>query len=60
MSMRESGVKMADLVVSACPHYNANFSGYCEDCGQKTDCMLKTILTRLASIEARLAEIKPT
>jgi hypothetical protein len=40
--------------ISACPYHNAEFTGHCQDCQQRIDCMMTTILHQLVSLETKM------
>jgi len=56
--MKELEVKVSEQIENTCPHYHSDFSGRCEDCGLRTDCMMKTVLRKLQSLESMIAELK--
>lgn len=52
--MRETSGKQLGLTEGTCPHYQRDFSGYCEGCVQRGDCMLQAILHKVESLETRM------
>lgn len=55
--MKTATSKQAGLTEGTCPLYAKDFSGYCEDCVQRGDCMLKTILHKVETLEARIEQL---
>ena len=57
--MKETGGKRLGLTGWTCPHYEKDFSGYCEGCNQRGDCMLQAILHKVESLEAKVEGLSP-
>lgn len=57
--MKEITETQAVFTEWTCPHYRKDFSGYCEGCNQRGDCMLRTILRKVESLEAKVEELMP-
>ncbi len=55
--MRETAGKQPVTTGWTCSHYEKDFSGYCEGCNQRADCMLQTILHKMESLEAKVAAL---
>ncbi len=51
--MKISAQEQKELAGHTCPNYQPDFSGYCQECYQKTDCMLQTILHKLELASAK-------
>jgi hypothetical protein len=56
--MQNLDLRITEPGACSCPHFNVDFSGYCEGCGERTDCLMKTILRKLQSLESMIADIK--
>ncbi len=41
-----------------CPMKNDTYTGYCDGCNERTDCMLRDILLKLKDLELKLAQMK--
>jgi hypothetical protein len=41
-----------------CPAKTENYSGNCENCNEKPDCMMRDILTQLAQLQQEITKIK--
>ncbi len=38
---------------NTCPNFQPDFSGYCQECYRKTDCMLLAVLQKLESTKTQ-------
>jgi hypothetical protein len=45
--MTVSAQEQKKVTGHTCPNYQPDFSGYCQECYQRTDCMLRTVLRKL-------------
>jgi len=52
--MEMSVEQQKGLIGHACPNYEPDFSGYCQECYQKADCMLRSILLKLERRKEKL------
>ncbi len=51
--MSATAQKQPKTAGNTCPNYRPDFSGYCQECYQKTDCMLMAILHKLESTSSK-------
>ncbi len=54
--MNVTAEKQRELAGHTCPNYEPDFSGYCQECYRKAECMLQTALHKLESLKNRLGE----
>ena len=48
--------KQKELTGHTCPNFQPDYSGYCEECYQRTDCMLRSVVHGLESMKAKSAK----
>jgi hypothetical protein len=41
-----------------CPMRNDSYTGYCDGCNERMDCMLREILLKLKELELKVAQTK--
>ncbi len=56
--MKEVAERRTGLTELTCPHYQKDFSGYCEGCNQRGDCMLQTLLHKVESLETKIEDLR--
>jgi hypothetical protein len=57
--MTETAKQPKESVISTCPLYEKEFSGYCEGCNQRVDCMLLALLRKVEHIETKIENLSP-
>jgi len=57
--MAETARQPKEFTISTCPLYNKEFSGYCEECNQRVNCMLLALLRKVEHIETEIEKLAP-
>lgn len=57
--MADTAGQPKEFVISTCPLYGEEFSGHCEDCNQRVDCMLLALLRKVEHIETKIESLAP-
>ena len=52
--MKETTERLIQANMSTCPLYQKEFSGYCEGCNQRADCIMLAVLRKVEYIEAKI------
>lgn len=52
--MKKATERLTQVNMSTCPLYQKEFSGYCEGCNQRADCIMLAILRKVEYIEAKI------
>ena len=52
--MKKTTKRLIEANILPCPLYQKEFSGYCEGCNQRLDCIVLAILRKVEYIEAKI------
>ena len=52
--MKETTERLTQANILPCPLYQKEFSGYCEGCNQRADCIMLAIFRKVEYIEAKI------
>jgi len=53
--MAMTAQEQREVTGHTCPNYQPDFSGYCQECYEKTDCELRTIIHKLETQKMKSA-----